>query len=83
MVLMDIALKDGSGLSVLKFIRNTPELRDLPVVAFTGQISPGILREAHDLGITAIYEKPSKFQDTVKLATEIFGRWATVVHTSK
>ena len=38
LILLDIVMPSGSGLEVLKFIRATPQLKQLPVIIFTSAL---------------------------------------------
>jgi DNA-binding response OmpR family regulator len=55
-ILLDVALKDLSGIDVLRRIRQTNQ--HLPVVLVTGNASEGQLEEAARLNVTDILEKP-------------------------
>ncbi len=72
LVLLDIVLPGSSGLEVLKFVRTTPALKDLPVVIFTGHPSPVRRQESLGLGATGFLLKPSSFSEIVALAKELY-----------
>jgi two-component system OmpR family response regulator len=55
-ILLDVALKDLSGIDVLRRIRQTNP--SLPVVLVTGNASRAQLEEAVRLNVTDILEKP-------------------------
>jgi CheY-like chemotaxis protein len=76
LVVLDIVLGDASGLMVLQYIRSTPALSRLPVVVFTGNMNPATIAQAYRLGVNAVHEKPSRFEDTVKLAATIYADWS-------
>ncbi len=71
-VLLDIVMPGASGLEVLKFVRATPALKDLPVVIFTGYPSPARRQESLGLGATGFLLKPSTFNEIVALAKELY-----------
>jgi CheY-like chemotaxis protein len=77
LVLLDLVHSDDTGLTVLKFMRNTPELSRVPVVVYTGDTNPATLQAARDLGARDLHEKPNKFQDTVTLARQLYEDWST------
>jgi CheY-like chemotaxis protein len=76
-VILDIVMPDASGFKVLEYIRNTPKLRPLPVVIFTGCSTPERMKQAYDLGANAFHEKPLSFADTVKLVGTLYSTWST------
>ena len=75
-VILDIVMPDASGFKVLEYIRNTPKLRPLPVVIFTGCSTPERMKQAYDLGANAFHEKPVSFADTVKLVGILYSTWS-------
>jgi CheY-like chemotaxis protein len=76
LVLLDILLRDGSGLTILKFIRQTPQLRRTPVVILTGLQNPIAHKAAYTLGADAVHEKPSVFEGLVQLSKELYFHWS-------
>jgi CheY-like chemotaxis protein len=56
---------------VLKFIRASPELKQLPVIIFSGHLLPDNEQESLRLGANAFRMKPSEFDDIVRLAREL------------
>lgn len=59
-VLMDIQIPHGSGLSVLGMIRSKPEWNAIPVVMLTATSAPAEVRRAMDLGVQDYIVKPFK-----------------------
>jgi len=76
LVLLDLVLPDQSGVAVLKYIRNSPELNRIPVVALTGDTNPVTLKEAHESGVNALHQKPPKFEDSVTLMHTLYTHWS-------
>ncbi len=72
LVLLDIVMPDGNGFEVLKHIRATPELREIPVVIFTGHDNPAFKTEATALGANWFLLKPQVFEKTVEIAQAIY-----------
>jgi CheY-like chemotaxis protein len=58
LVLLDIELPDMNGPEVLQRIRDVPELRDLPVVAFTSHSEPADIERFASLGFDSSIAKP-------------------------
>jgi DNA-binding response OmpR family regulator len=55
-VLLDVTLKELSGVDVLRRLRQTD--RQMPVVIITGQASAKQLAEARRLGVSGVIQKP-------------------------
>lgn len=70
-ILIDFNMPRMNGLSLLKHIKNTPELKNLPVVVYS--TFPGLFdsEEITNLGAVHVYTKPVSFQDTVKMVGQI------------
>ena len=58
LILMDIRLPGMSGLEATRFIKEDPELKDIPVVALTAYADEENETEAMDAGCTAFIAKP-------------------------
>lgn len=60
-VILDVELPGGvNGFRILQKIRNHPQIRDLPVIIFTGHCEPGDLLQGLGLGADAYLSKPAK-----------------------
>ena len=69
LILMDIQLPEVSGLEVTKWLKDDPELRDIPVVAVTAFAMKGDEKRIRDGGCEAYIAKPitvSNFLATVR-----------------
>jgi DNA-binding response OmpR family regulator len=64
-VLLDLMLPDGSGTTVLRWIRERG--LKVPVTITTASSDPGPLNEAHALGVRAIVRKPIDVAELLKL----------------
>jgi CheY-like chemotaxis protein/HPt (histidine-containing phosphotransfer) domain-containing protein len=58
LILLDVQMTPISGKEVIRNIRATPELSDLPVAFFTGTDDPEEKRELASLGAWQIFKKP-------------------------
>lgn len=65
-VLIDLALPGMDGLMLLKAIRQTPNLDDLPCIIVTAFNSGEVKRDAFTLGCNAFITKPIKNDSFVK-----------------
>lgn len=78
-VLLDLNLPAGTGLDVLKSIRDSERTRHLPVVVMTSSISPRDREDAERLGIEGYLIKQSdynQFVDAVDSALQLILRGA-------
>ncbi len=70
-VVLDLRLPDMSGFDVLERLRDTPKLRDLPVVVFTGrELSPEEDAQLHTLARSVVVkdvESPERLLDETAL----------------
>ena len=80
LVLLDAVMPRGGGFEVLRFIRNTPELKGLMFVVFSGGFDPDHREEAQRLGATLFLVKPLHFGELVKIAKEL-SKWGSQVLT--
>jgi CheY-like chemotaxis protein len=62
-LLLDLKLRGLSGLDLLRWIRQSPALRSLPVVVITGVIDASMLNRAYELGVQAYLVKPISFRE--------------------
>lgn len=81
-VVLDIAMPGESGLTVLQYMRDTPELKLLPVVIFSGHPEPKLIDEAYRLGANSFLAKPLKFEQTVELVGSLYTAWSTAKRPS-
>jgi CheY-like chemotaxis protein len=58
LVLLDIAMPFMNGLQVCKAIRSDLQLADLPVVALTARVGPGVDAAISEAGINDVITKP-------------------------
>ena len=72
LILLDVVMPGGSGIEVLKFVRRTPELKQLPVVIFTGHQSPEARDQAMSLGANLWLIKPTDFNEIVEIAKNLY-----------
>lgn len=74
-MLLDLKLPRRSGLEVLAWISQQPELRRLLVVVLTSSQENSDLAQAYDLGVNSYLVKPVYFQDFVRLIELIDAYW--------
>jgi len=78
LILLDLKLPRRSGLEVLAWIRQQPELKRLIVIVLTSSQENSDLDLAYDLGTNSYLVKPVDFQDFVRLIELIDAYWFKV-----
>ncbi|MEN2506843.1 response regulator [Stutzerimonas stutzeri] len=77
-LLLDLKLPKVDGLEVLKTIRETAELRSIPVVMLTSSREEPDLMRAYELGVNAYVVKPVEFRDFVAAISDLGIFWAVL-----
>jgi CheY-like chemotaxis protein len=75
LILLDIIMPGDNGFRVLEYIRNTAELKKLPVVIFTGHGNPTLQSQASELGANSFISKPADFSEAVQMAGTLYNHW--------
>jgi CheY-like chemotaxis protein len=69
-VFLDIRMPKRDGHEVLRWIREQPHLKNLPVVMLTGSVQPSDVNRAFELGVTSYLKKipcPAEFGQAVRI----------------
>jgi CheY-like chemotaxis protein len=77
-MLLDLKLPKVDGLEVLKVIRETDELRSIPVVMLTSSREEPDLQRAYSLGVNAYVVKPVEFKEFVSAISDLGVFWAVL-----
>lgn len=77
-VMLDLKLPKVDGLEVLKIVRETPELRSLPVVMLTSSHEEGDVVRSYALGVNAYVVKPVEFKAFVAAIADLGVFWAVL-----
>lgn len=77
-LLLDLKLPKVDGLEVLKTVRETSELRSIPVVMLTSSREEPDLMKAYELGVNAYVVKPVEFRDFVTAISDLGIFWAVL-----
>ena len=77
-VLLDLKLPKVDGLQVLKAVRETPELRSLPIVMLTSSHEEGDVVKSYELGVNAYVVKPVEFKAFVSAIADLGVFWAVL-----
>lgn len=67
LVLLDLNLPERPGQDLLRAIKRSRVLRDIPVVVLTTSSSPHDRRECLDLGAADFVVKPNRFRELVEV----------------
>lgn len=62
-IVLDIMMPDLSGLDVLHFVRNYPELAKTPVVVVSAKTQPSEIKKGMDAGASFYLTKPVAYLD--------------------
>jgi CheY-like chemotaxis protein len=68
LVLLDLYMEDGDGLSVLRAVRSNPAIQSIPIIIITAADNPELKCELIDAGCNALILKPidmRNFLDTI------------------
>jgi CheY-like chemotaxis protein len=77
-ILLDIKLPKINGLEVLKTIRTTEKLKNIPVVILTSSREEKDLHEGYSLGVNAYVVKPVEFNSFADAIRTLGIFWAIV-----
>lgn len=75
-VLLDLKMPKVDGLEVLKHIKDSDKLCNIPVVILTSSKMESDLITSYDLGANAYVVKPVGFENFVKAVKELGSFWA-------
>jgi CheY-like chemotaxis protein len=78
LLLLDLKLRRMSGLDFLRWVRQSPALRHLPVVVLSGVLGAPSLNRAYELGIEAYLMKPIGVRE---LSTTLAGVLVTLANS--
>jgi len=75
LVLLDLKLPRVSGLEVLKWLRQQPELKRLVVIVLSASAHPDDVERAYELGASSYIEKPLQMDRTLEIVKLLKGWW--------
>jgi CheY-like chemotaxis protein len=75
LLLLDLKMPRVNGFDVLTWLRDHPELKDLPVVILTSSDYPVDIEQACKLGAVDYRLKPSSPQQLVQFALDVHASW--------
>ena len=71
LLLLDIRMPKVDGVAVLKRIKETPELKKLPVIMLTTTDDPREIRTCYDLGCNCYVTKPVDYEKVTDILTRL------------
>ena len=74
LVLLDVMMPGGSGLTVLEHVRNAPELKETPVVVISAFAADRDHLAAFEAGASGFLKKPFDPDELESLVNELLGR---------
>ncbi|HLH55167.1 MAG TPA: response regulator [Verrucomicrobiae bacterium] len=77
LLLLDLKMPRLDGFSVLRWIGDRPELRDIPVVVFSASTCEADAAKAIQLGARQYVSKPSQFKVLIELVSALHAKWLT------
>lgn len=75
LILLDLKMPRATGFEILKWIRNRPDCKELPVVVLSGSELQEDIRQAYSLGANSYLVKPLGFEALVELLKNISSMW--------
>jgi CheY-like chemotaxis protein len=75
LIILDLKMPLITGMDVLRWIREQPNLRCVPVIMLTSSAEPQDVERAYELGVNAFVSKPSGISKRAELAKLIKGFW--------
>ena len=77
-IFSDLQLPGMTGLQFLEWLRQTPSLRALPCVIYSGSANPSDVQTAYELGVTSFIVKPIDFGDWVSRLQVVLKFWMDI-----
>lgn len=75
LVLLDLKLPRRSGLEVLEWLKQQPDLKRIPVVVLTSSREAVDVNKAYDLGANSYLVKPVGFDDLFEMVKTLHPYW--------
>jgi CheY-like chemotaxis protein len=77
-MMLDLKLPKVDGLEVLKIVRDSAELRSMPIVMLTSSREGPDLQRAYELNVNAYVVKPVEFKAFVSAISDLGIFWAVL-----
>ena len=79
LILLDLNMPRKDGRTVLKEIKNDPDLRQIPVVVLTTSKADEDIYKSYDLGVNSYIVKPVTFEALVDILQAVGKYWFEIV----
>lgn len=73
LILLDMKMPAGSGISVMDNLRNAPDLAVIPIIIITAYSSPEIQQKVKEMGAVDFISKPFKVEDVLSRIRKALG----------
>ncbi len=77
-ILLDIKMPRLNGIEVLKIVKNSAELKTIPIVMLTSSREDPDLKLCYELGVNAYVVKPVDFKDFLETIKQVGIFWALI-----
>jgi len=72
-IFLDLNMPLKNGIECLKEIRETPKLKDIPVVVYSTTANESTVEKTYSLGANCYFRKPSSHQSLIKAIEAVLG----------
>lgn len=75
LIILDVKMPGMSGLDVLAWLRDNPDLRVIPAIVMSSSQHDSDVRQAYNLGANTYFVKPSSFDELGRLIKTLDEYW--------
>lgn len=79
LILLDLSLPEKSGTELLTEIKQTPLLKQIPILALTNATTLGSRLDCYDQHINAYLHKPQGYNEMLELIKQTYNFWFCLV----
>jgi CheY-like chemotaxis protein len=77
-ILLDLKMPGIGGIEVLKRVKNTPEIKRIPIIILTSSKEEGDRALSYDYGANSYLVKPVSFDGFLEVVKEVTEYWITL-----
>ena len=74
-IILDLKMPRKNGLEFLEWLRANPKLRVIPTILLSASQQERDVVKAYDLGVNTYFMKPGRFEELVKLVSDMQNYW--------
>lgn len=78
LILLDVKLPKENGIVVLRRIKSSPELRNIPVVMLSSSTSPVDMQSSYAEGANSYIVKPERYNDLMDRVEKLLTYWVQI-----